>query len=304
MVTTPPLPDWLGQLYPFTPASCTTPGGATMSYLDEGPRRDEAVLMLHGNPTWSFYYRRLVARLAPGLRCVVPDHVGMGLSAKPSGYPYTLEQRIADVEALVRRLGLRRIHLVVHDWGGAIGFGLAARHPGLIGRIVVLNTAAFPAPWIPARIALCRLPGVGPGLVRGLNAFAGPATWMAMHRRKLTPDERRAYLWPYRSWSTRVAVAEFVRDIPLGPEHRSWATLQAVERGLAGFRRHEALVVWGGRDFCFDDRFLGRWRELLPEARVERLADAGHYVLEDAWDEVGPLVSGFLDWTGPAGSRP
>jgi len=294
MVTTPQVPDWLARHYPFAPATCITPGGATLSYVDEGPRRDEAVLMLHGNPTWSFYYRRLVAALAPGLRCVVPDHVGMGLSAKPADYPYTLEQRITDLEALVRRLGLRRIHLVVHDWGGAIGFGLAARHPGLIGRIVILNTAAFPAPWIPARIALCRLPVIGPALVRGLNAFAGPATWMAMHRRQLTPDERRAYLWPYRSWASRVAVAEFVRDIPLGPDHRSWATLQAVEQGLAAFRSHEALVVWGGQDFCFDDRFLTRWRELLPQARVERLADAGHYVLEDAWEDAGPLVTNFL----------
>jgi pimeloyl-ACP methyl ester carboxylesterase len=294
MVTPPQLPDWLARQYPFAPQAFQTPGGAVMSYVDEGPRRDEAVLLLHGNPTWSFYYRRLITALAPELRCVAPDHVGMGLSAKPAGYAYTLAQRIDDVEALVRRLGLRRIHLVVHDWGGAIGFGLAARHPAMIGRLVILNTAAFPAPWIPPRIALCRLPGLGPALVRGLNAFAGPATWMAMHRRRLTPDERRAYLWPYGSWADRVAVAEFVRDIPLRPSDRSWATLHAVGQGLRHFHRHEALVVWGGRDFCFDDRFLGRWRELLPSALVERLPEAGHYVLEDAAEEVVPRVRRFL----------
>lgn len=294
MVTPPSIPGWLTPTYPFAPASFLTPGGATMSYVDEGPRANEAVLLLHGNPTWSYYYRRLIRELAPNLRCVAPDHIGMGLSDKPSGYAYTLAQRIADVEALVRHLGLRRIHLVVHDWGGAIGFGLAARNSALIGRLVILNTAAFPAPWIPARIALCRLPVAGPALVRGLNAFAGPATWMAMHRRRLSPEERRAYLWPYGSWASRVAVAEFVRDIPLGAGHRSWDALQAVEQGLSQFRHHQALVVWGGRDFCFDDRFLGRWRELLPQARVERLADAGHYVLEDASEDVVPLVSRFL----------
>src|SRR5690606_18763153 len=116
----------------------TTPGGAEMSYLDEGRSAtdDEAVLMLHGNPTWSFYYRDLVKQLAPRFRCVAPDHVGMGFSEKPETYRYTLKQRVDDVEALVARLGLKRVHLVVHDWGGAIGFGFAARRPELIGRIV------------------------------------------------------------------------------------------------------------------------------------------------------------------------
>src|SRR3954470_21664577 len=102
------VPDWLKPLYPFTPQTAVTPRGAQMSYLDEGPRSDEAVLMLHGNPTWSFYYRELVQTLAPMHRCIVPDHVGMGLSEKPENYPYTLATRIADVEALVEQLGLKR----------------------------------------------------------------------------------------------------------------------------------------------------------------------------------------------------
>ena len=157
-----------------------------MSFLDEGPRADEAVLMLHGNPTWSFYYRHLVRELAPAMRCVVPDHIGMGASEKPEHYDYTLNTRISDVEALIASLQLKKVHLVVHDWGGAIGFGFAARHPELIGRIVILNTAAFASPRIPFRIALCRLPVVGPLLVRGANGFAWPSTWMAMQRRKLT----------------------------------------------------------------------------------------------------------------------
>ncbi|MCX6943236.1 MAG: alpha/beta fold hydrolase, partial [Opitutales bacterium] len=196
MVTPAPLPAWLAREYPFTPQAFTTPAGARLSYLDEGPRADEAVLMLHGNPTWSFYYRRLVRDLAPTHRCIVPDHVGMGLSARPEAYDYTLATRIADLEALVAALGVKRVHLVVHDWGGAIGFGFAARHPELIGRIVVLNTAAFASPRLPFRIAVCRWPVLGPLLVRGCNGFAGPATWMAMHRRPLTPVERRGYLFP------------------------------------------------------------------------------------------------------------
>lgn len=294
----PGLPDWLVRLYPFRPQVMTTPTGARMSYLDEGPREDHAVLMLHGNPTWSFYYRELVRSLAPGWRCVVPDHVGMGLSAKPETYDYTLARRIADVAALVNYLGLRRVDLVVHDWGGAIGFGFAARHPELIGRLVILNTAAFAAPNIPARIAVCRLPLLGALLVRGGNGFALPATWMAMHRRALTADEKRGLLWPYDSWRNRVAVHAFVRDIPLRPSHPSWAALAEAEAGLAQFRTHPALVLWGGRDFCFNDRFLARWRAFLPNAEVTRFADAGHYVLEDAREDVVPRVTEFLRASG------
>lgn len=294
MVTPPDIPSWLTQQYPFTPRGFTTPAGARMSYLDEGPRRDEAVIMLHGNPTWSFYYRNLVQALAPTVRCIVPDHIGMGLSAKPGDYKYTLERRIADIEALVASLGLRRFSLVVHDWGGAIGCGLAVRQPERLQRLVILNTAAFRAEWIPARISLCKLPGLGPLLVRGLNGFAWPATWMAMHRRTLSPVEKRAYLFPYDSWANRRAVSEFVRDIPLHPSHRSWATLAAVEAGLGQLRRQPALILWGGRDFCFHDRFLARWRELLPDADAERFADVGHYILEDARDEVVPRITRFL----------
>ncbi|HWA11441.1 MAG TPA: alpha/beta fold hydrolase [Opitutaceae bacterium] len=294
MVTPSQLPAWLTRLYPFAPQSFVTPGGARMSYLDEGPRSDEAVLMLHGNPTWSFYYRDLVAAVAPQLRCIVPDHIGMGLSDKPQDYSYTLATRIADIEALVASLGLKRVHLVVHDWGGAIGFGFATRHPEMIGRLVVLNTAAFPAKPIPLRIALCRLPGLGPLLVRGLNGFAGPATWMAMNLRTLTRHEKRAYLFPYDSWDNRVAVDAFVRDIPRTRSHPSWETLETIGRDLDTLDDHPVLIVWGGRDFCFNYYFLGRWLKIFPKAQLRPMGQAGHYVLEDAGPKATAPIAAFL----------
>jgi len=288
------IPSWLARLYPFEPRSFRTPLGARMSYLDEGPRSDEAVLMLHGNPTWSFYYRDLVHELSPSIRCIVPDHVGMGLSEKPGHYDYRLGGRIADLEALVESLGLNRVHLVVHDWGGAIGFGLATRRPERVGRIVILNTAAFVSNAIPKRISLCRVPVLGEFLVRGLNGFAEPATWMAMAARRLTWDERRAYLYPYGSWSDRIAVHRFVRDIPLEPGHPSRATLEAIERALPVLARHPKLILWGARDFCFDDTFLSRWRGIYPDARIDRIERAGHYVLEDAGPEAAQSIGTFL----------
>jgi haloalkane dehalogenase len=224
----------------------------------------------------------------------VPDHIGMGLSEKPAAYRYTLEQRVNDVLALVETLGLRRLDLVVHDWGGAIGLGLLARRPELLGRVVLLNTAAFPSTNIPRRIALCRTRFPGTLLVRGCNGFAGPAVVMAMARRALSDDERRGYLWPYRTWADRVAVDAFVKDIPLETSHRSHAALLAAEQGIELLRGRAVLIAWGGRDFCFDDSFYAEWRRRLPESDAVYLADAGHYVLEDARDELLPRLARFL----------
>jgi len=292
-MTSMQLPDWLRTLYPFEPKQFTTPGRAQLSYLDEGPRSDEAVLMLHGNPTWSFFYRDVVRTLSPHLRCIVPDHVGMGLSEKPEDYDYSLASRIADIEALVAALGLKRIHLIVHDWGGAIGFGFATRHPGLIGRIVILNTAAFFSTHIPKRIALCRAGFFGKWLVRGLNGFAGPAAWMSTVRR-LEPDVKHGFLFPYDSWANRVAVHRFVQDIPMRPNHLTRPTLDEIEAKLPLLTDREKLILWGGRDFCFNDHFLARWRAIFPQAAVHRYADAGHYVLEDAGNDAIARISRFL----------
>ena len=293
MVTTAQLPGWLAKLYPFRAQQFFTPHGANMSYVDEGPGDDEAVLMLHGNPTWSFFYREVIRELASSVRCVAPDHVGMGLSDKPQDYPYTLATRIADIEALVASLKLRRVHLVVHDWGGAIGFGWAVKHPELVGRIVVLNTAAFRSPHIPARIALCKTPGLGTVLVRGFNGFAWPATWMAMNQRTLSLEEKRAYLYPYRTWADRVAVNAFVKDIPMGETHPSYGTLAGIESALSGLSGKPMKIIWGGADFCFNGQFLNRWRELFPRAEVVHLPNAGHYVLEDAKPEAGRMAADF-----------
>ncbi len=263
------------------------------------------MLLLHGNPTWSFYYRELIpALVARGHRCIAPDHIGMGLSEKPAPnrYTYTLATRINDIAALVRSLGLTRIHLVVHDWGGAIGLGFATLHPGLAGRIVILNTAAFHLPRIPRRIALCKTRFPGTLLVRGFNAFARPAAWMSMHRRRLTPDEKRGFLFPYDSWKNRVAVNAFVKDIPMHTAHPTWRTLETTSAGLDHFATiradgtpvHPALILWGGRDFCFNDSFYDEWRRRWPHAEAHHVKDAGHYILADASSEVIPRIADFL----------
>ena len=268
--------------------------GLRYHYLDEGS--GEPLLMVHGNPTWSFLYRRLIDEFSASHRVLAVDHIGCGLSDKPQRYDYSLARHIENLERLVERLDLRDLTLLVHDWGGAIGLGAFVRQPERIKRLVLFNTAAFRSKEMPLRIAVCRIPWVGEFLVRGLNGFARCALFMATAKPdRMTPAVRAGYLAPYDSWANRIAIDRFVRDIPLNERHPSYETLQRIEAGLDVFRDKPILLAWGMRDWCFTPRFLDRWIEYFPTARVERFADAGHYVTEDAHEHIVPLLREFLN---------
>lgn len=270
-------------LYPFESNFMHLPSGQRMHYLDEG--QGEPILAVHGNPTWSFYYRELVKAMRGEHRVVVPDHIGCGLSDKPQDYPYRLKTHIDNLEALVDRLELPAFNLVVHDWGGAIGMGLAARRPDLVKRILFLNTAAYRSDWMPRILAVARIPLLGALLIRGLNAFVLGALWTST-KRSIPPAIASGYRAPYNSWANRVATLRFVQDIPMKPCHPSYATLAEVEQGLPKLSGKPKTVVWGALDHVFTDRFLERWQQIYPEAEVHRLADVGHYVMEDASERV------------------
>ena len=285
------------DLYPFEPHYIAFSHGALRyHYLDEGPRtKNQAVVMLHGNPTWSFYYRNIVLALRDKYRCVVPDHMGCGLSDKPQDYPYTLAQHIANLDSLLDRLELKEVTLVMHDWGGAIGMGAALRMPSRVKRLVVLNTAAFLSTRIPLRIEICKAPIFGEIAVRKLNGFARGALFMAVsHRERLTPPVKAGLLAPYDNYANRIATLEFVRDIPMTPRHPSWAKMQEIEAGLEQFKDRPMLICWGMKDWCFNESFLKTWQEKFPNAEVMKLEDAGHYVLEDAHERIAPKILDFL----------
>jgi haloalkane dehalogenase len=286
----------LRKHYPFEGRSFDRQG-LKLHYLDEG--QGEPVVMVHGNPSWSFYYRKLVLALRCQYRCIVPDHIGMGLSEKPGDdrYEYTLKSRVDDLEALLDSLQLKDITLVVHDWGGMIGMAYAVRHPEKIKRLVILNTAAFPLPVskaMPWQLSLVRDSGVGAFLVRGFNAFARGAAWVGCTQNRMPADVRDAYCAPYDSWDNRIATARFVQDIPLKESDRGFDIVKGTEAKLAQFRSTPTLICWGAKDFVFDDHFLNEWKKHLPNAEVHRFAEAGHYVLEDVSDQVIPLVQQFL----------
>ncbi len=289
----------MSEIYPFE-SHYFERDGIRLHYLDEGA--GEPVVMVHGNPTWSFYYRRWVTALKDRYRVIVPDHIGCGLSDKPGDdrYPYRLERRAADLEALLDSLDVRgNITLVAHDWGGMIAMHYAVSHPDRVRRIILLNTAAFHLPAnksIPMSLRLARSP-IGALLVRGMNLFSLGLLAGGIKRRRLSPEERAGYLRPYDSWQNRIAVHRFVQDIPLKPGDPSYATVSKVQDGLERLRDIPVLLFWGMKDFVFDADFLAEWDRLLPHARVVRFEDAGHLVLEDAFDEIRETSDEFLATT-------
>ena len=273
-------------------------GGIRYHYLDEGS--GEPIVMLHGNPTWSYFYRRLVPALRDAYRVIVPDHLGCGLSDKPddSQYTYTLSRRVKDFQALLHHLRIERdLTLVLHDWGGIIGLAYAMRRPERIKRLIILNTAAFHLPQgkrLPWSLRLFRNPLLGPFLVRGLNAFCRGAAKHCCTRRPMPPEVRQAYLAPYDSWKHRIAILRFAQDIPLQPGDGCYELVSEIQRNLTRFREVPMLICWGEKDFVFDKDFLAEWMRHFPQAEVHRFPDAGHYVLEDASEEIIPLVKSFL----------
>jgi len=287
------LPGW-----PFTTHTAEI-GGHRVAYVDEGA--GPPVLLVHGNPTWSFYYRSLLTALpAVGLRAIAFDHVGMGHSDKPPAgeYPYTLARRVADLGEFVDSLDLEGpLSIVAHDWGGAIALAWAVEHAPRLDKLLLLNTGAFPLPpgkSIPWSLRAARVPRVGEFAVQRLNAFSRGALVLGSGQRWLPAEARRGLLEPYDSPEHRVAVHRFVKDIPVSPADPAYAVLAGTEARLQLLAGVPTMICWGMRDPVFDAVVLDHLAGLLPHAQVHRFPSAGHYVLEDAADQIVPLATRFL----------
>ncbi len=284
-------PEWR-ELYPFRSHEIQL-GTQRYHFLDEGSGRP--LLMVHGNPTWSFYWRNLVVGLRDTHRAIVPDHIGCGLSDKPQSYQYTLEQHTANLVQLVEALDLRGITLLAHDWGGAIGLGAAVQRPDRFDRIVLFNTGAFPPPFVPLRILVCRTPLLGAFALRCLNLFARAALSMATSKpERMTPAVKAGLLAPYDSWGHRVAIDGFVKDIPLTRRHRTWRVLDSLYRQLPVLADRPIQLIWGMQDWCFRPQCLEMLHSVFSGAEVHRFEDAGHYVIEDAHERIVPILREFL----------
>ncbi len=284
------------ELYPFESRYLPVQG-LSYHYLDEG--QGPPVVMLHGNPTWSFYYRDLIKALRPRYRVIAPDHIGMGLSEKPddSRYAYSAARRVDDLSRLVDHLALPSFTLVGHDWGGILGTLYATRHPERIDAMVLMNTAGFNWPIgkrLPLALFLARAPGSAL-LIRGLNAFARGAVTLGMKRSRMRPEVAQGLLHPYGTWADRISVHRFVQDIPVRPKDRGYDLGLFMESRLKLLRDVPKLFCWGTKDFVFCSKMLAEWLRYFPDAEVRRFEDAGHYILEDAAADVIPAVQTFLD---------
>ncbi|HEX7599306.1 MAG TPA: alpha/beta fold hydrolase [Polyangia bacterium] len=284
------------SLYPFE-SHFFDRGGLRLHYLDEG--RGETIVMLHGNPTWSFHFRNLVTSLRDGFRVIVPDHMGMGFSDKPGEdrYRYCLQSRVDDLAALLEHLNLGRVTLIGHDWGAMIGLAWALRFPERVARLVMLNGAAFlvpPTMHVPVALHAVRNHAIGAMLLRSSDLFIRAAARTCCTRRRLPADVLDAYLAPYTNWGERLALLRFPQDVPLSPADPSYRLVSSIEAGLEQFRQTPAMICWGERDVVFPAATLDLWRQHWPHAEIHRFSNCGHRVLEDAPEEIGEKVAAFM----------
>ena len=284
-----PLPSWLKKEYPFHSHFYST-GKNRLHYLDEG--EGPAVILVHGNPSWSFFFRHLALSLKKNFRVIVPDHMGAGLSDRPTDYPYTLASHINNLKKLIDHLQLDNLSLVVHDWGGPIGLGYATQNSAHLKSLVILNTAAFFDDNLPRRIKLCRIPFLGEWFMRSPIGFAYLASKMAV-KKPLRSSVSKGYLFPYNNYKNRIGNARFVQDIPLRKTNQSFPVLQKIQSNLSKLQCSK-LIAWGGGDICFHKHFYDRFLNIYPDAEHHYFPDAGHYLLEDGGEKIIPLINDFL----------
>jgi len=270
-------------------------GDVQLHYVDEGPSDSAPLLFLHGNPTWSYLWRRQIAELSErGHRCVAFDHMGFGRSDKPAHLAaYSLEQHVENTLALIDALGLQHITLVAHDWGGPIGLGALLERRDHLRAVVLMNTWAWELPsFLPPFLREFRTEGLGEILALGGNLFVESIPG-GMARREVDPVMMDAYRAPFPDYWSRAGTLAFQREIPLTERDRSANLMASIHERLPSLDV-PALLVWGMRDPVFQPVFLEQWRELLPHAQSVELAGASHFLVEDDPDGVTAAIGDFL----------
>ena len=281
-------PAWVNdELFPFQSRFLEV-NGARVHYIDEG--EGPVFLALHGNPTWSFLYRHLVAGLTDRFRCVALDYPGFGLSTAPTGYRYTIAEHARVVEAFVDELGLRDITVMVQDWGGPIGFWVATHHPEWFRAFVIGNTWAWPIHDVQTRVFSTTLGsrGLGGLLVKRADIFVTLFMRGGIKRKKLTPAEWAMYKQPHPTPDSREPVHVMPREILQAHE-----LLADIEQGLPDVADKPALIVWGDKDPAFKAPQRSRWENTFPNHRTHILHGASHYIQEDAPEQI---IAAITDW--------
>ena len=296
-----PAPFPFGPLYPFPSRFATVGRGAAagagaspghrMHYIDEG--RGPVIVCLHGNPTWGFLFRNLIASLRQDFRVIVPDHVGCGLSDQPADVFFRAADRIGHLEELLDQLGVDRFSLVMHDWGGPIGTGLAVRRPAAVERLIYFNTTLAETALLPGLIKRAASPLIGRLLTQHTMRFVKLLTSFGVVH-ALPEEIRQGYLRPYRTHAGRQAIWGFVRDIPFSRFHPTAAVMDDMVARLPALAGKPVKILWGMKDPCFHPEILRHVAARFPQADVVQIPEASHLVLEDAAEQSVAAVHDFL----------
>lgn len=295
-------PPWVdATLFPFESRFLTL-DGHLVHYVDEGS--GPALLMLHGNPTWSFVYRGVISALRDSFRCIALDYPGFGLSQAGPGYTYLPEEHADVVNSFVDRLGLADVTLVAQDWGGPIGLRVAEQRPQVFRGLVLGNTWAWPVNGDMHFEIFSRLMGgpIGRALIRRFNLFVNLMIPAGHRRRRLIAQEMAHYRAALSSAQRREPSAVFPRAIT-----HSRAFLADVENGLGDLAHLPTLIVWADGDIAFRDKERRRWETIFPNHTTVILHGVGHYLQSDAPEDV---ASAIREWHvqfpagGDAGERP
>jgi pimeloyl-ACP methyl ester carboxylesterase len=282
--------NWLNkQEYPFA-SKWFDVNGHKLHYVDEG--KGETILFVHGTPSWSFEYRHLIKAFSPTCRCVAPDHIGFGLSEKPVAYDYSTLNHSRTLEHLVLSLGLNDITLVVHDFGGPIGLNVAIKHPGLIKRIVILNSWLWDSSTDPEFIKLSRIlrSPLLPFLYRYLNFSARYLLPKSFGEQPLGKKLLKQYTKPFSSASEREGPLAFARSLLNDQEWfgELWSNRERINT-------KPALLVWGMKDKVLKPAMLDRFANGFAGAKVVKLETCGHFPQEEQAQDVVKALREFLD---------
>lgn len=286
------------HLYPYKSNFLKLKSGLNLHYVDEG--KGSPVFMIHGNPTWSFYYRSLIDEIKSNNRAIAIDHIGCGLSDKPDGksYSFNLESRVNDFKQLVdHTCPDEKISLVVHDWGGMIGVVYALQNLDKIEKIVITNTSGFFPPnkkGLPLRLWLLKyISAFATPAVLLFNLFSWAATFMAPFK-KLPKDVKKGLVAPHNNVRNRISTLKFVQDIPLKKSDESYDLVRFADENLKELLQKDMLIVWGEHDFVFDKDYYNEWIERFPKVESHFFSDAGHYLFEDIPEKINPIIKDFL----------
>jgi len=294
--TTNDVPSWVPrELFPFESRFIEI-DGHRLHFVDEGS--GPTLLLLHGNPTWSFLYREIIARLRSVFRCVALDYPGFGLSRAVGGYDFLPASHARVVDGFVRALGFTEFAVMVQDWSGPIGLWVATIHKEKIRGLIVGNTWAWPIDGDPHFEWFSKMMGgpIGGFAIRHFNAFVNMMIPMGVKRRKLGRQVMSAYRRPFPTKDSRLPTHIFPREIL-----SSSAFLAEVEAGLTHLSSKPALILWGDRDFAFRERERRRFETLFPVHRTVVLSGAGHFIQEDAPEEIADAIKNW--WDESVGTR-